>query len=99
MQLQPSDYNLAMETSDELPEITLSELRRHNGERNRRKWIAWNGLVYDVTDCPRWRTDLHERMHFPGLDLTDELADAPHGEGVFLRPCVKLVGRLVSEYL
>jgi predicted heme/steroid binding protein len=40
---------------------------------------------------------LHEGMHFPGQDLTTELSDAPHGEEVFSRPCVRLVGRL-SDY-
>ena len=74
--------------------VTLAELRRNNGERGSRKYVAYQGVVYDVTDCPRWRLELHERLHFAGLDLTDELRDAPHREGVFTRPCVKVVGRL-----
>ncbi len=80
----------------EIPDrqVTLAELRRNNGERGSRKFVAFQGVVYDVTDCPRWRLELHERLHFAGLDLTDELRDAPHREGVFTRPCVKVVGRL-----
>ena len=80
----------------ELPERIISdiELRRNSGERGARKWIAYNGIVYDVTDCPKWRADMHERMHFPGQDLTSELQDAPHKNDVFTRPCVKVVGRL-----
>jgi len=80
----------------EIPDriITESELRRHNGDDNDKKWIAYNGIVYDVTDCPRWRAELHERMHFPGQDLTSELPDAPHGNAVFNRPCVTIVGKL-----
>ena len=74
--------------------ISHAELRRHNGERGSRKYIAYRGLVYDVTDCPKWRPDLHEQLHFAGQDLTSELPDAPHQEDVFLRPCVKIVGRL-----
>lgn len=74
--------------------ISLLELRRHTGERGARKWIAHAGLVYDVTDCPRWQQSLHERLHFPGQDLTSEIAEAPHGQDVFTRPCVKVVGRL-----
>jgi predicted heme/steroid binding protein len=74
--------------------ISLPELRRNNGERGARKWIAHDGIVYDVTDCPRWKPDLHERQHFPGQDLTGELADAPHTTDVFSRPCVGVVGRL-----
>ncbi|MCS6992454.1 MAG: hypothetical protein N2117_01615 [Anaerolineales bacterium] len=74
--------------------VTLQELRRNDGERGARKWIAYAGVVYDVTDCPRWRRELHENLHFPGQDLTGELADAPHDESVFRNPCVILVGRL-----
>lgn len=74
--------------------VSLLELRRNNGERGARKWVAHAGTVYDVTDCPHWQKDLHEHLHFPGQDLTSELPDAPHGEDVFTRPCVKVVGRL-----
>lgn len=77
-------------------EIPLAELRRNDGERTARKWIAHNGIVYDVTDCPRWQKELHERLHFPGQDLTSELPDAPHKDEVFTRPCVKVMGRLVD---
>ena len=74
--------------------VTLLELRRNTGERGSRKFIAYHGVVYDVTDCPKWRSDLHEDLHFPGQDLSSELGEAPHTEDVFLRPCVKIVGRL-----
>jgi predicted heme/steroid binding protein len=72
--------------------ITTQELRSHNGERGSRKWIAYRGTVYDVSDCPRWRRDLHEGLHFSGQDLTSELPEAPHAQEVFERPCVKIVG-------
>ncbi len=82
----------------QIPErnITLAELRRNNGDRGSQKFIAYKGIVYDVTDCPRWRLEMHERLHFPGQDLTPALPDAPHQENVFTRPCVKVVGRLVE---
>ena len=74
--------------------VTDYELRRNNGDRSTPKWIAYNGIVYDVSDCPKWRLDMHEYLHFPGQDLTSELPDAPHKNDVFTRPCVKIVGRL-----
>lgn len=74
--------------------VTQLELRRNNGDRGTPKWIAYDGMVYDVTSCPKWRMDLHERLHFPGQDLTSELPNAPHREDVFTRPCVKVVGKL-----
>jgi predicted heme/steroid binding protein len=80
----------------QIPErkVTLAELRRNNGDYGAPKYVAYEGVVYDVTDCPRWRRDMHERMHFPGLDLTAEIAEAPHKQEVFTRPCVKVVGYL-----
>lgn len=77
-------------------EISLAELRRNDGGRTSRKWIAHNGIVYDVTDCPRWQKELHEGLHFAGQDLTSELPDAPHKDDVFTRPCVRVVGRFTE---
>ena len=75
-------------------EISLAEVRRSTGERGTRKLVAYDGLVYDVTDCRRWSKDMHEQQHFPGQDLTGEMQDAPHKQEVFQHPCVKLLGRL-----
>jgi predicted heme/steroid binding protein len=77
--------------------ISLPELKRNTGERGTRMWIAFNGAVYDVTDCPKWRTGLHEFLHFPGQDLTGEFVDAPHKEEVFMHDCVKIIGRLAES--
>jgi predicted heme/steroid binding protein len=76
--------------------VSLAELKRNTGERGSRKFIAHQGVVYDVTDCPKWRLDMHEWLHFPGQDLTSELPEAPHKEEVFKHDCVKIVGRLES---
>jgi predicted heme/steroid binding protein len=81
-----------MEIPDRI--VTLIELKSNNGDRGSRKFIAHNGVVYDVTDCPKWRLDMHEFLHFAGQDLSGELPDAPHEEEVFTRPCVKVIGRL-----
>ncbi|MDO8754272.1 MAG: hypothetical protein Q7J80_10300 [Anaerolineales bacterium] len=74
--------------------VSQTELKRNNGEHGTRKFIAFNRIVYDVTDCPKWRLDMHEFLHFPGQDLSLELEEAPHEEDVFTRPCVKIVGTL-----
>lgn len=73
--------------------FTPRELSRFDGERGP-AYIAYEGIVYDVSDCPKWRLGLHEGQHFPGQDLTGELGPAPHQAEVFLRPCVRRVGRL-----
>ena len=75
--------------------FTARELQRYNGERGERVYLAFEGIVYDVTDCPKWRTGFHEQIHFAGLDLTRSIRKAPHTAEVFARPCVRRVGVLV----
>jgi len=77
--------------------FTIRQLRTYTGERGSRKYIAHDGIVFDVTDCPKWRRELHENLHFPGQDLTTELAEAPHSAAVFVHPCCKRVGILVEN--
>lgn len=74
--------------------ITLEELTRCNGEDDQRILIAYNGVVFDVSQSPRWRSGLHEHLHFPGQDLTAELPEAPHGIEVFDHPSIRRIGRL-----
>jgi predicted heme/steroid binding protein len=75
--------------------LTINDLRRFDGETGP-MYIAYLGVVYDVSDCPHWRTGLHEGQHFPGQDLTGEILDAPHGQDVLSRPCVRRIGRLAG---
>lgn len=77
------------------PNYTLVDLRRLDGEGGP-MCVAYQGVVYDVSACPHWKTGLHEQLHFPGQDLSAELQDAPHGEEVFNRPCVRRIGRLLA---
>jgi predicted heme/steroid binding protein len=83
-------------TTPPLSIISLAEVRRNNGEHGTLKYIAFQGIVYDVTECPKWRADMHEQLHFPGQDLSSEMRDAPHKDEVFQRACVKVVGRLAT---
>jgi predicted heme/steroid binding protein len=76
--------------------VSRRELMRGTGERGTRCLVAHAGMVYDVTDCPKWRTGFHEQLHFAGQDLTLEIVDAPHQVDVFERPCVRRVGPLID---
>jgi predicted heme/steroid binding protein len=99
--MKPSDISAHDGASPLRPQVDHErifselEIRRYNGENGLPRYIAYQGVVYDVSDCPKWRTEMHEQLHFPGQDLTGELPEAPHGEEVFSRPCVKRVGKLV----
>jgi len=82
-----------LETS-QLPVITRSQLALRNGQDKPEVWVAYNGLVYDVTISRLWRNGKHYE-HWAGQDLTDELKDAPHTEKVFDK--FPVIGRL--QYL
>ena len=45
-------------------------------------WIAYKGLIYDVSRSRLWHNGKHYE-HWAGQDLTHELPDAPHDEWVF----------------
>ena len=63
--------------------FTEQELRKYDGSRKNPIYIAYQGIVYDVTSSPHWHTGEHRNLHFAGQDLTSELPDAPHSDLVF----------------
>jgi predicted heme/steroid binding protein len=77
------------------PTFTVLQLKRYDGERGP-MYIAFRGIVYDITDCPHWRSGLHQEQHFPGQNLSEEIELAPHGIEVFQHPCAKRIGILLS---
>ncbi|GAB3932750.1 cytochrome b5 domain-containing protein [Mucilaginibacter myungsuensis] len=66
----------------DLPAYTRSQLALRNGQDKPQIWVAFKGLIYDVTESRLWRNGKHYE-HWAGQDLTPELADAPHTETVF----------------
>lgn len=85
-----------LEASDGERVFTINELRKYDGEDGP-MYVAYHGIVYELTTCPHWRSGIHQQLHFPGQDLTAEFTDAPHGTEVFRHPCVKQVGRLKGD--
>jgi predicted heme/steroid binding protein len=75
----------------DLPLVTLSQLALRNGQDKAEIWIAYKGLVYEVSGSRLWREGKHYE-HWAGQDLTSELPDAPHTDEVFAR--FKAIGKL-----
>jgi predicted heme/steroid binding protein len=65
-----------------LPAVTRAQLALRNGQDKPEVWVAYKGLVYDVSASRLWRSGKHYE-HWAGQDLTDELKDAPHTANVF----------------
>jgi predicted heme/steroid binding protein len=79
-------------TPENLPAVSKAQLALRNGQDKPEVWIAYLGVVYDVTDSKMWRNGKHYE-HWAGQDLTHELKDAPHNERVFER--LKIIGKLI----
>jgi len=65
-----------------LTTYTKQQLALRNGQDKPQIWVAYKGLIYEVTESRLWRNGKHYE-HWAGQDLTEELADAPHTESVF----------------
>ena len=76
---------------EELPQYTRSQLALRNGQDKPEIWVAYKGVIFDVSESRLWRRGQHYE-HWAGQDLTDELPDAPHTDEVCER--VKAIGKL-----
>jgi predicted heme/steroid binding protein len=75
-----------------MKEFTIDELAGFDGKDGRAAYVAYQGVVYDVTESAMWGEGDHEGMHFAGADLTSEHDEAPHD--VYVTDFTE-VGRLV----
>ncbi|MBC8447605.1 MAG: cytochrome B5 [Chloroflexi bacterium] len=76
-------------------EFTKEELARYNGQDGAPAYIACQGKVYDVSDSFLWQMGRHQVLHDAGVDLTDDLDQAPHGADLLQR--VPVVGGLSED--
>ncbi len=70
---------------------TKNQLALRNGQDKPEIWVAYKGVIYDISESRLWKNGKHYE-HWAGQDLTDELKDAPHSAVVFER--FKVIGRL-----
>lgn len=61
---------------------TRQQLALRNGQDRPEIWVAFKGVIYDVSISKLWKKGMHYE-HWAGQDLTSELVDAPHTEKVF----------------
>ncbi len=85
---------LTFETNQEGQRIfTLEDLAYYDGTDGKPSYVAYEGIVYDVSNVPQWRGGQHHD-HQAGMDFTDIIENAPHGERI-LRS-LRVVGVLVG---
>lgn len=73
-------------------DFTVEELAGFDGRDGKAAYVAYEGVVYDVSESGMWSDGDHEGMHSAGQDLTEAHEDAPHD--VYVKDFPE-VGRLV----
>jgi predicted heme/steroid binding protein/uncharacterized membrane protein len=75
--------------------ITLEGLCQFDGKDGRPAYVAYKGILYDLTKSKLWKNGSHMMKHAAGSDLTDILKTAPHGEDKIL--AMPRVGTLLAS--
>lgn len=75
-------------------EMNLKELKIFDGSASK-AYVAYAGVIFDVTDSRLWKEGLHMRKHRAGEDLTMAFMEAPHGPDVLDR--FKIVANVTGE--
>ena len=75
--------------------VSRDDLRQFDGKEGRPAYLAFKGIIYDVSKSRLWKNGLHVMKHAAGNDLTDFLQDAPHGEDKI--QSLPKVGNLLAE--
>jgi predicted heme/steroid binding protein len=58
--------------------FTREELGCYNGNDGVPIFVAYEGIVYDLSGSFLWRGGRHQVLHWAGKDLTEEIHLAPH---------------------
>lgn len=62
--------------------FTLEELSKFNGKDGAATYIAYKGVVYDLSNVKQWVNGEHNGMK-AGVDATKLISKSPHGDKVF----------------
>ena len=62
--------------------FTPDELSKYDGQNGHPAYIAFKGVVYDVSNVPQWTGGTHNGEK-AGTDVTNDISKSPHGERVF----------------
>ena len=75
-------------------DMSVEELSSFTGKDGSPAYFAYHGMIYNASDSKLWRKGTHVGKHQAGIDLTDVLKLAPHGEDRIFR--LPVVGKLLS---
>ena len=58
--------------------FTQEQLSKSDGTNGKPAYVAYKGIVYDVSESFLWKGGKHQGLHRAGRDLTSEIENAPH---------------------
>ena len=58
--------------------FTQEQLSESDGTNGKPAYVAYKGIVYDVSESFLWKRGKHQGLHRAGRDLTSEIENAPH---------------------
>lgn len=74
--------------------FTKEELSKYNGKDDPHKYVAVDGVVYDLTTVKAWAGENHHG-NVAGQDLTDIITNvSPHGKKVLSK--LNVVGKYIG---
>lgn len=73
--------------------FTMDELKKYDGKDGKPAYVAVDGIVYDVSSDRAWHKGQHEEYR-AGTDLTEDMANSPHGNMVLSN--LPVVGKLAE---
>ena len=76
-------------------DLSLAELGQYDGQEGRPAYIAFRGTIYDISESRLWKNGNHMGRHPSGVDLTEILSQAPHGDDKVM--AMPRVGNLLEE--
>ena len=80
-----------------MKEFSPQELAEYNGKDGKPTYIAYKGIVYDISESRLWKLGLHMKRHRAGEDLSSDMNAAPHEADVLER--FPKVGTLAKAYV
>lgn len=83
----------AKQPVDPTGDLTPEQLAACDGQEGRASCFAYQGTVFNASNSRLWAGGSHFKRHQAGTDLSEALAQAPHGPEVFER--IETSGRLL----
>ena len=87
-----SEPSVAASSASTEPTFTLKQLAAYNGKNGQPAYVAYKGIVYDLTAVSNWSSGKHHGIS-AGTDVTEVFSSSPHAVSILNMGVV--VGKLV----